>query len=102
MIRRPPRSTLFPYTTLFRSSPPRLKNAWTPPTASCCGAASWPAWITRNGGGVDRQRKRLKPQNPHISDAALFLEKKKVDGIGRSGSHDRHHPQQALARADRD
>src|SRR2546423_14969221 len=30
MIRRPPRSTLFPYTTLFRSSPPRaarLSNA---------------------------------------------------------------------------
>src|SRR5215813_2745549 len=24
MIRRPPRSTLFPYTTLFRSLPPRL------------------------------------------------------------------------------
>src|SRR3712207_7393919 len=24
MIRRPPRSTLFPYTTLFRSPPPRL------------------------------------------------------------------------------
>src|SRR2546427_12239217 len=24
MIRRPPRSTLFPYTTLFRSRPPRL------------------------------------------------------------------------------
>src|SRR5258708_18262219 len=24
MIRRPPRSTLFPYTTLFRSAPPRL------------------------------------------------------------------------------
>src|SRR5256885_12592127 len=24
MIRRPPRSTLFPYTTLFRSSPPAL------------------------------------------------------------------------------
>src|SRR5438552_15592668 len=30
MIRRPPRSTLFPYTTLFRSDPPfvrRLKDA---------------------------------------------------------------------------
>src|SRR5258708_27227222 len=26
MIRRPPRSTLFPYTTLFRSSPERLKE----------------------------------------------------------------------------
>src|SRR2546430_13206824 len=25
MIRRPPRSTLFPYTTLFRSRPPRLR-----------------------------------------------------------------------------
>src|SRR2546430_3557368 len=27
MIRRPPRSTLFPYTTLFRSSPGRLYGA---------------------------------------------------------------------------
>src|SRR3712207_8414200 len=27
MIRRPPRSTLFPYTTLFRSSFPALENA---------------------------------------------------------------------------
>src|SRR5256885_11138773 len=26
MIRRPPRSTLFPYTTLFRSNVPRTKN----------------------------------------------------------------------------
>src|SRR5260370_5347245 len=28
MIRRPPRSTLFPYTTLFRSSPPA--SCWSP------------------------------------------------------------------------
>src|SRR3989449_9294291 len=28
MIRRPPRSTLFPYTTLFRSEIPRQKRAW--------------------------------------------------------------------------
>src|SRR3712207_7100938 len=27
MIRRPPRSTLFPYTTLFRSAPPRRRRA---------------------------------------------------------------------------
>src|SRR3990167_1049054 len=27
MIRRPPRSTLFPYTTLFRSTSPRLRGA---------------------------------------------------------------------------
>src|SRR5690348_17872566 len=30
MIRRPPRSTLFPYTTLFRSSRPRLAAAGRP------------------------------------------------------------------------
>src|SRR2546430_6038375 len=28
MIRRPPRSTLFPYTTLFRSSRPKLDGLW--------------------------------------------------------------------------
>src|SRR3712207_8457625 len=33
MILRPPISTLFPYTTLFRSSPTRSA----PPTTGCCG-----------------------------------------------------------------
>src|SRR3712207_6949613 len=28
MIRRPPRSTLFPYTTLFRSAAPRVRGRW--------------------------------------------------------------------------
>src|SRR3990167_1373979 len=28
MIRRPPRSTLFPYTTLFRSGEPRVRDAY--------------------------------------------------------------------------
>src|SRR2546429_1720200 len=32
MIRRPPRSTLFPYTTLFRS-PPRTPGLFVPPSA---------------------------------------------------------------------
>src|SRR2546422_5768925 len=35
MIRRPPRSTLFPYTTLFRSHGPR-RSLW---TQSCCGCS---------------------------------------------------------------
>src|SRR2546422_4523590 len=34
MIRRPPRSTLFPYTTLFRSWLPRLKRALPEPLRS--------------------------------------------------------------------
>src|SRR5688572_31748850 len=34
MIRRPPRSTLFPYTTLFRSSGPRSTNRLTTPSTA--------------------------------------------------------------------
>src|SRR5687768_18232135 len=34
MIRRPPRSTLFPYTTLFRSSRAAGPNRSTPPSAA--------------------------------------------------------------------
>src|SRR2546429_624306 len=40
MIRRPPRSTLFPYTTLFRSSYARRGNAPSP-TQSKMPSASW-------------------------------------------------------------
>src|SRR3712207_8883990 len=42
MIRRPPRSTLFPYTTLFRSSscPPNTTPAW---PASACPARNCPS-----------------------------------------------------------
>src|SRR3989442_2823681 len=39
MIRRPPRSTLFPYTTLFRS----------PPSRSSSSASSWPAAESTTG-----------------------------------------------------
>src|SRR5260370_24409596 len=34
MIRRPPRSTLFPYTTLFRSLPVASAWPWSPPRAA--------------------------------------------------------------------
>src|SRR3712207_8239133 len=34
MIRRPPRSTLFPYTTLFRSETPRRRSVAVPPGPS--------------------------------------------------------------------
>src|SRR3712207_7516886 len=42
MIRRPPRSTLFPYTTLFRSTRSRRRSSSTYPTrrAPGCGAAT--------------------------------------------------------------
>src|SRR6266496_5413102 len=37
MIRRPPRSTLFPYTTLFRSSPRRRRRRRCVPSWDPCG-----------------------------------------------------------------
>src|SRR5260370_22060161 len=49
MIRRPPRSTLFPYTTLFRSKAPPVSTAWTVtglgPSLALCGV-HWirPVW----------------------------------------------------------
>src|SRR2546423_11116879 len=50
MIRRPPRSTLFPYTTLFRSSPlparscgPRSSRCW--PIAGITGTRTVPALL---------------------------------------------------------
>src|SRR2546430_7932158 len=70
MIRRPPRSTLFPYTTLFRSRCP----TWTHPA---CGSASTytpcsPAWP-----GPDRKSTRLNSSHSQISYAVFCLKKKK-------------------------
>src|SRR5436190_13794749 len=39
MIRRPPRSTLFPYTTLFRSPPPRRRSRVAPRPSSAAAPA---------------------------------------------------------------
>src|SRR6266513_4612183 len=43
MIRRPPRSTLFPYTTLFRSSASRRTSRWPPRTPTTRGRPGTPA-----------------------------------------------------------
>src|SRR5215208_7262722 len=67
MRRRPPRSTLFPYTTLFRSPPrPRQAAARTrAPSASPC---------PRPG---DRKSTRLNSSHVAISYAVFCLKKKK-------------------------
>src|SRR3712207_8396071 len=49
MIRRPPRSTLFPYTTLFRS--PNLSNAR--PVATC-------SWVSASTSGLIRRATRAR------------------------------------------
>src|SRR5258708_31069467 len=70
MIRRPPRSTLFPYTTLFRSVPIMCKPAVPPPICTSLTAA--PASI--NVG--DRKSTRLNSSHQIISYAVFCLKKK--------------------------
>src|SRR2546428_7380709 len=54
MIRRPPRSTLFPYTTLFRSIPFAIAGALWPPlwATSVFAAAFFAASLTFHVGGA--------------------------------------------------
>src|SRR5437868_10361097 len=70
MIRRPPRSTLFPYTTLFRSRQRRLAGP-----LSLAGVA--PAAGQRLGHLLDRKSTRLNSSHVSISYAVFCLKKKK-------------------------
>src|SRR2546421_5876227 len=76
MIRRPPRSTLFPYTTLFRSVAitPTLCVASTSNAAPCRRSASRIACMSRS---QDRKSTRLNSSHDQISYAVFCLKKKK-------------------------
>src|SRR5256885_9723717 len=93
MIRRPPRSTLFPYTTLFRS-----RNEVPPPSSDACFVeetcmsmefsrewyAGWGTLALVNAGlaqskhrsGLDRKSTRLNSSHLVISYAVFCLKKK--------------------------
>src|SRR6266704_4332993 len=65
MIRRPPRSTLFPYTTLFRSTRASRRRPRSPrPRSSTCGCRS--------------EETRLNSSHVSISYAVFCLKKKKI------------------------
>src|SRR5689334_24317323 len=73
MMPRPPRSTLFPYTTLFRSSASRAASTSWPTRAWACAA--------RSSRGVratttDRKSTRLNSSHSSISYAVFCLKKK--------------------------
>src|SRR2546422_7634662 len=77
MIRRPPRSTLFPYTTLFRSH--QLRNA---EAFERAGAARLILDKDMNGQRLfqavtDRKSTRLNSSHGYISYAVFCLKKKK-------------------------
>src|SRR5260221_5945899 len=83
MIRRPPRSTLFPYTTLFRSihivgnkafSESTLKDLFDQDTGN------WMSWYTKSDryarNKLDRKSTRLNSSHTVISYAVFCLKKK--------------------------
>src|SRR5256886_13603095 len=97
MIRPPPKSTLFPYTTLFRSSGTRSRSrsTWRPPSASPPAPTplhpTWPSRLLQldqdlpvpssadvDGGldpatSEDRKSTRLNPSHSQISYAVFCL-----------------------------
>src|SRR3989440_1645512 len=82
MIRRPPRSTLFPYTTLFRSQPARaLRNGGARGRGGGLDARAGRARVTRCVDGGDRKSTRLNSSHDQISYAVFCLKKKKTEVI---------------------
>src|SRR3712207_7592878 len=91
MIRRPPRSTLFPYTTLFRSQLGGVGDragtgrggdvpaAGTRPVRGALAAARWPDRARREPRRhcPDRKSTRLNSSHANISYAVFCLKKKK-------------------------
>src|SRR3712207_7084088 len=94
MIRRPPRSTLFPYTTLFRSLPLRAprRGPHVPAGGPCAGrhpaphdlASVEPAPLAANDAEdlrpparADRKSTRLNSSHANISYAVFCLKKNK-------------------------
>src|SRR2546430_4281826 len=79
MIRRPPRSTLFPYTTLFRSLDPRRALQRTPLQFSeRSGARRARAHLLHRSPLLDRKSTRLNSSHSQISYAVFCLKKKKT------------------------
>src|SRR5438309_6476607 len=75
MIRRPPRSTLFPYTTLFRSKPV-IPKEWLKGTKYLVNPTGrFVVGFTRYF--VDRKSTRLNSSHSSISYAVFCLKKKK-------------------------
>src|SRR3712207_7534019 len=95
MIRRPPRSTLFPYTTLFRSQgleslvsrcSQSLENVLRRPRARRPRGSFPPTLVSRVEGWVsrselDRKSTRLNSSHANISYAVFCLKKKKIYNI---------------------
>src|SRR3712207_7143058 len=101
MIRRPPRSTLFPYTTLFRSSrcerPPRgypadvtrFEFAFTRPLSwplAVLGVTPWTAHVDVTGDRSEEHTSELQSRQ-YLVCRLLLEKKKKQNGINTRHTH---------------
>src|SRR3712207_6863884 len=92
MIRRPPRSTLFPYTTLFRSRGPAILPEAAVPGRQRRALVVPRAAAGRGGAGalrrarLDRKSTRLNSSHANISYAVFCLKKKKKNANNRKKS----------------
>src|SRR5947209_15318573 len=93
MIRPPPRSTLFPYTTLFRSLSTEERQRIGQLEAELSKALSGKDYKT-----IDRKSTRLNSSHANISYAVFCLKKKKLPNLDRPAvltrrvaSHLEHH-----------
>src|SRR2546427_4870153 len=77
MIRRPPRSTLFPYTTLFRSDGSTSAEAQASLSGLVSLAAARHALKVLRLDPIDRKSTRLNSSHSQISYAVFCLKKKK-------------------------
>src|SRR3712207_8853620 len=83
MIRRPPRSTLFPYTTLFRSfRRARTPNSTVPKDTEACPVANIKSQIKRNKQNERAHERRSEEHTSELQSrqylvCRLLLEKKK-------------------------
>src|SRR2546422_5309706 len=94
MIRRPPRSTLFPYTTLFRSQTGRARQI------AHRARAVGEAHDGSDGIAGDRKSTRLNSSHGYISYAVFCLKKKKKKTIEKYRvSEKEHHSKQDSCKA---
>src|SRR2546428_9994620 len=125
MIRRPPRSTLFPYTTLFRSRPPRTPRADVEMFTGIVEEMGTVVGLARGGEATrlsvkatvslegsdagphlfeDRKSTRLNSSHDQISYAVFCLKKKKLSPCyrppprSRSPAHSCRDPRPGLLR----
>src|SRR5258707_11666388 len=77
MIRRPPRSTLFPYTTLFRSRQCRYSPPWEVAACFPLSKVVLAGPCCRGFRNSDLKRTRLNSSHANISYAVFCFKKKK-------------------------